>query len=206
MRCFVMRASRMTADPAIKANDQFTYTYRPSVLGSPRAFKLTGDDIEWSTGRNSGRIPFRKVRRLRMSFKPSNMQAYRFLTEVWADGAPKLEIVSSSWKSLVEQERLDNSYSAFVAELHRRIAVAAMPVRYEQGRNPLLYWPGFIAFVGVAIGLAGLIVRALQGDVFGGAAFIGVFLVVFLWQGGNFVRRNRPGVYRPEALPPELMP
>ena len=72
--------------------------------------------------------------------------------------------------------------------------------------HPLLYWPGLIAFVGVSLGLALLIVRALQADAKGGAAFIGVFLVLFLWQGGNFFRRNRPGLYRPEALPAELMP
>jgi hypothetical protein len=201
-----MQASRMTADPAIKANERFVYAYRASLVGAAREFKLTGDDIEWSAGRRSGRIPFRNVRRLRMSFKPSNMQWHRFLTEVWADGAPKLEIISSSWKSVFEQERLDDSYSAFVAELHRRVASAAMPVRYDQGRNPLLFWPGLVAFVGVALGLAGLIVRALQAGAMGGAAFIGVFLALFLWQGGNFVRRNRPGVYRPDALPPELLP
>ncbi len=83
---------------------------------------------------------------------------------------------------------------------------AAPPARFEQGSHPLLYWPGLIAFVGVALGLAVLIVRALQADAKGGAAFIGIFLLLFLWQGGNFFRRNRPGVYRPEALPAELMP
>ena len=81
-----------------------------------------------------------------------------------------------------------------------------MPVRFECGRSPLLFWPGFVAIVGVALGLAALIVRALQAGAIGGAAFIGVFLALFLWQGGNFVRRNRPGVYRPGALPAELMP
>jgi hypothetical protein len=196
----------MSTDPANKAVDQVSYAYRPSLLGAARAFKLTRDDIEWSAGRRSGRIRLSDVRRLRMSYKPSNMQMHRFVTEVWADGAPKLEIVSNSWKSLVEQERMDKPYSAFVAELHRRIADAAMPVRYEQGGHPLLYWPGVVVFIGVTLGLAGLIVRALQAAAIGGAALIAVFLAVFLWQGGNFIRRNRPGVYRPDALPQELMP
>ncbi len=51
-----------------------------------------------------------------------------------------------------------------------------------------------------------MIVRALKADAIGGAALIGAFLVLFLWQTGNYFRRNRPGVYRPEALPAELMP
>jgi len=184
----------------------FAYTYRPSVLGPAREFKLDGDGIDWAAGRKVGHIPFRTVRRLRMSYRPASMQSHRFMTELWADGAPKLEILSSSWKSVVEQERLDKPYAAFVTELHRRIAEAAPPARFEQGSHPLLYWPGLIAYVGVALGLALLIVRALQADVPGGAALIGAFLMLFLWQGGNFFRRNRPGLYRPESPPAELMP
>ena len=182
------------------------YAYRPSLLGAAWEFKLAGDGIDWAAGRKGGHIPFRKVRRLRLSFRPASMQSQRFMTELWADGAPKLEILSSSWKSLVEQERLDKPYAAFVAELHRRIALAAVPARFEQGSHPLLYWPGLIAFVGVSFGLALLVVRALQADAKGGAVFVVVFLVLFLWQGGNFFRRNRPCLYRPEALPAELMP
>ncbi len=44
---------------------------------------------------------------------------------------------------------------------NRRIAQAAPPARFEQGSNPLLYWPGLIAYVGVTFGLALLVVRAL---------------------------------------------
>ena len=134
------------------------------------------------------------------------MQTHRFAAELWADGAPKLEILSSSWKSMVEQERLDKPYAAFIAELHRRIALAAPPARFEQGSHPLLYWPGLIVYIGVSLGLAWLVMRALQAGVKGGAAFIGGFLALFLWQGGNYFRRNRPGLYRPDAPPAELMP
>ena len=182
------------------------YAYRPSLLGAPWEFKLVGDGIDWSTGSKAGHIPFRTVRRLRLSYRPASMQSHRFMTELWADDAPKLEILSSSWKSLVELERLDKSYAAFIAELHRRIALAAPPARFEQGKTPLLYWPGLLAFASVSLGLAWLIVRALQADAKGGAVFVGIFLVLFLWQGGNFFRRNRPGLYRPEAPPAELLP
>jgi len=188
------------------APENTTYSYRPSLLGAAWEFNLANDCIEWRAGRRSGRTPFRDIRRLRMSFKPANMQWHRFLTEIWANGSPKLKIVSSSWKGMLEQERLDRSYSAFIAELHRRIALAGAPARFEQGSHPLLYWPGLIAFAGVALGLALLVLLALQGQAKGGAAFIGGFLVLFLWQGGNFFRRNQPGLYRPEALPAELMP
>jgi hypothetical protein len=182
------------------------YSYRPSLLGATWAFRLTGDGVDWSAGARSGHMPFSKVRRLRMSYQPMSMQSHRFITELWAADGTKLRIVSTSWKSMVEQVRQDDSYSIFVEELHRRVAQAGVSVRCERGRAAWLYWPSAAMLAGVSIGLAVLIVRALQADAKAGALFIAAFLVLFLWQGGNFLRRNRPGLYRPDALPRELLP
>lgn len=186
------------------------YSYRPSLLGAAWSFRLTGGGVVWEAGRKSGLVPYRDIRRVRLSFRPVSMQSQRFRCEVWADGAPKLEIVSSSWKTMVEQVRQDKAYAGFVAELHRRIAQGQkqrrQPVHFEQGSHPLLYWLGLTVFAAVALGLAWLTVRALQADAIGGAVFIGAFMLLFLWQGGKFFSRNRPGVYRADALPDLLVP
>jgi len=144
----------MWNSPESDDREIIAYAYRPSPMGAPRAFKLVGDGIDWAAGRTSGHIAFRTIRRLRMSFKPTGMQSHRFITEVWADGVPKLKIISSSWKSMMEQERLDEACVVFVTELHRRIAAAAVPARFEQGSHPLLYWPSVVVLIGVALGLA----------------------------------------------------
>jgi hypothetical protein len=200
----------MTDVSAPSAADDVAYSYRPSLLGAAWSFRLTDGGLAWEAGRKSGLIPFRAIRSVRLSYKPVSMQQQRFLTEIWAEGAPKLEIVSSSWKSMVEQERLDKTYAAFVVELHRRLAQVEnqgqLPVRYEQGRPASLYWPGFAVFTGVALGLAWLTVRALESGAMAGAVFVAAFMLLFLWQGGNFFRRNRPGRYSPDALPAVLMP
>lgn len=182
------------------------YFYRPSLLGAPREFVLNGSGIEWSVGRHSGHVAYTAVRRVRLSYRPANLQTYRFVTEVWAQGAPKLTVVSTSWKGMTVQERLDAPYVAFVTALHQRIARAGAAVLWEKGTSPLTYWPGLAAFVIVALALAALIARAFQVRGFTAAIFIAAFLAVFLWQGGNFFRRNRPGIYRPDALPPDLVP
>jgi hypothetical protein len=108
--------------------------------------------------------------------------------------------------SILNYGRLDRAYSVFVRELHRRISNAAPLIRFEQGYSPLLYWPSLVAFVAIALGLAALVVRALQADAYGGAAFICAFLALYLWHSTNFLRRNRPGVYGHDALPKDLMP
>jgi hypothetical protein len=51
-----------------------------------------------------------------------------------------------------------------------------------------------------------LIVQALRIQSLSGAALAGGFLALFLWQVGGYFRRNRPGHYRPDALPRELLP
>jgi len=194
----------MTEEPVAAVSP--SYRYRPSLMGAPSEFRLTDDSLDWSVGRRSGCVPLRDIRRLRMSYRPATMQSHRFVTEVWADGAPKLKIVSSSWKSMVEQERLDRPYSAFVNELHRRIARAGAAPLFERGNNPLIYWPGLIVFTATALGLVLLMLRVLFDGAFGGAGLIGAFFVLFLWQCGNIFRRNWPGRYRPDALPAVLMP
>jgi hypothetical protein len=197
----------MTPDPAgMPANGDLTYTYRPTLLGAPWSFSLTEHGMDWSAGSRSGCVRYRDVRRLRQSFKPKSMQAQRFLTEIWADGAPRLEIVSSSWKSMVEQERQDAPYAAFIAELNARVARAGTPVRYDRGANPFGYWLGVALYAMVAVALAVVSVRAVQSHALGAAAFIGAFVAIFLWQGGTYLLRNRPGTYSPDALPRDLMP
>lgn len=183
-----------------------TYSYKPSLMGAARQFTLAPDAMEWRAGFVSGRIPYGNVRRMRLTYRPITMQSYRFITEIWADAAPKLAIVSTSWKNLAEQERLDVAYVAFVGELHRRVAAAGGNVRFDQGASPVTYWFGLVVFVGVSFGLAFLIVRGLQAEAWSGAAFIGGFLALFLWQAGTYFRRNRPRIYRPDALPAEVMP
>jgi hypothetical protein len=183
-----------------------SYAFRPSAFGPLRTFTLSGDGIDWVVGIQSGHIPYRNIRRLRMSFRPTSMQPRRFVVELWGEGAPKLQIASSTWKSITEQERLDQSYSAFVQELHSRISNAAGSARFLQGSSPLVYWPSLVVFVVVALGLAALVVRALRADTLSGAALVAAFLALFVWQGGNFIRRNRPRAYRADALPKDVMP
>ena len=195
----------MTAEPAV-TNDGTQYSYRGALVGSGWHFKLTENGIDWSTGTRSGHVAFENIRRIRMRFRPMNMQANRYVTELWADGAPKLTIVSTTLKGLFDQPRLDTEYTAFVRELHRRVAASGAVARCTRGNHPLLYGPAVVLYVAILLGLAILAVRAVQSDVKAAALFIVAFAGLFAWQGGNFLRRNRPGLYRADAPPAELLP
>jgi hypothetical protein len=182
------------------------YGYKSSLMGAPFEFRLAPDALEWRKGQFAGRTPYDRIRRIRLSFRPMTMQNYRFLAEVWPMDGPKLKIASTSWKSLVEHERFDTGYRTFVTELSRRVGAAGGQTLFDTGSPPLLYWPGVVMLLVASLAIAALTVRALQTGAWSGAAFVGAFLALFLWQAGNFFRRNRPGTYRPGAVPPQVLP
>jgi hypothetical protein len=190
----------------LSTDADIAYAYKPSLMGAPFEFRLTPDAFAWSKGRATGRTPYERIRRIRLGFRPQTMQNHRFLAEVWTADGPKLQIASTSWKSLVEQERFDERYRAFVTELCRRTGAAGGEALFQAGSPAILYWLGVIVFVGASLALAGLVIRALQQGAWGGAAFVAGFLALFLWQAGAFFRRNRPGVFRSDAVPEAVLP
>jgi hypothetical protein len=185
--------------------EEFAYAYKSSVISPPFEFRLTADALHWGKGGARGRTLYRDIRRVRLGFRPLTMQNHRFVAEIWTRG-PKLTIASTSWKSMAEQERLDGRYRAFVAELCRRIAAAGGSTLFQTGSPFILYWIGVVVFVGAALAIAALLVRALQAGVWAGAAFVAAFFAFFLWQAGTFFARNRPGTFKPDAIPSSVLP
>lgn len=197
---------RGSADTADRHTDDPTYAFKSSLMGAGFEFRLAFDALEWRRGGQAGRVPYDRIRRVRLSFRPMTMQNYRFLTEIWSTSGPKLQIASTSWKSLVEHQRFDAPYRAFVIELCRRIGAAGAQTSFERGSTAWIYWPGVAVFVAASFGLAGLVVRALMTQVWSGAAFVAAFLALFLWQAGHLFSRNRPGLFSPDAVPPQVLP
>jgi hypothetical protein len=194
-----------TKDAEAEAGDPY-YAYKPSMLGSPWEFALRADGIEWRYGRHSGFVRYDNVRRVRMSYRPMTMQSHRFLTEIWSAEGPKIPIASTSWKSLVEHQRLDSVYSDFIVELHRRMASAGSTAQFSTGTPPPIYWLGATVFAGLMIAMIVLLARSLfQGD-WMGAAVIGGLFALFGWQVGNFFHRNMPRRYGPSEVPAIVLP
>jgi hypothetical protein len=196
----------MDSDDTAMATRDLSYAYKSSMLGAPNEFRLTADALEWRRGAFAGRTPYDRIRRIRLSFRPMTMQNHRFLAEIWPEGGPKLQIGSTTWKSLVEHQRLDADYRAFVLELNRRIGAAGGQTLFQNGSPALMYWPGIAVFVVAGLVIAALTVRALQTQAWSGAAFVAAFFALFMWQAGGFFLRNKPGTYSPDAVPPQVLP
>jgi hypothetical protein len=182
------------------------YAYKPGRLAAVWQFQLAPDAIEWEAGTRRGRLPYADIRRIRLSFRPRSMQTHRFVAEIWPVRGARLRLASSSLRGMAEYEAHDAAYSAFLDELHRRLASAPSRASCEGGLGPLRYWPGVATFAAVCLMLAALIVRALSAANRPAALLLGALLAVFLWQGGTFFQRNRPRRYRAETPPRDLLP
>jgi len=201
-----VNSARDDDDRPSSAEDDLRYAFKPSLMGAAWEFRLRPDALEWRTGRHQGRIPYDRITRIRLSFRPVTMQTRRFVTEVWSPGAPRLLIASTSWRSLIEQAAQDRDYGAFVRELNAHVGAAGGGTSFETGVPAFLYWPGVVVFVGVAAVLAVLTLHALATGAYSGAALVAAFLALFVWQSGGYFKRNRPGRYRPDAPPQALVP
>jgi len=183
-----------------------SYSFKASSFGAPWAFELVPEGLKWSAGLRSGLLGYGKINRVRLSYRPVTMQSHRFLAEIWSDEMPKIQIASTSWRGIVEQTRQDDAYTAFIVELHRRLAAAGTRARFSAGIPSIKYWIGLAMFVGIMFGLVLVSARALWSGQWAGAAVLAGFLVLFGWHLGAFFRRNRPEVYPPEALPVLVLP
>jgi hypothetical protein len=183
-----------------------SYAYKPSLMGAHWQMKLMPEGLAYTVGRYSGVVPYDRIRRVRLAFRPMTMQTQRYLTEIWSPDAPKLQIASSSWRSIVEQERQDAAYSAFITELHRRLAAAKSQALFQRGLPSILFALGVVVYGAALIGFVALSVRALQAGDKAAAAFVFVFFLLFAWQVGTYFYRNKPGRYRVEEPPAQLLP
>jgi len=182
------------------------YTFKPSLVGAMCRFVLRPDALEWQIGRRSGRIRYDRIEAVQLSYRPVTMQSHRFLTEIWSAGNPKIQIASVSWRSIVEQQRHDAPYADFIAELHRRIAAAGSRARFRTGLPAVTYWIGVVVFAAVIVATGALALRMAGFGQWSAAATVAIFFLVFAYQLGTYFYRNRPGLYRPEAIPPGILP
>jgi hypothetical protein len=196
----------MTSDIADEAAGDPTYAFKASLIGSLCQFTLKPDALEWQVGRRSGRIRYNTIRAVRLTYRPVTMQSHRFITEIWSPGNPKIQIVSVSWRSIMEQQRLDAAYASFIVELHRRLAAAGAPARFSTGLPFATYWVGVLVFGAVLVATGGLLVRAMSFDQWAPMVVVAIFFLVFAYQLGTYFYRNRPGGYRPDSVPADVLP
>jgi len=199
-----MTTEAVTADTA--AGDALTYRYRPRLIGAESVFRLERDALAWEVARGAGRIRYRDIARMRLGYRPTNLSASRFVTELWARDGTKLQIASVSQRALFDYQNLAAEYRAFVGELGGRIGAAAAGCRCEAGFPPWRWWPALTIAVMTVAAAAYLILQALRAGDLRLTLLVAAIAGIFVWQIGALILRNRPRRFDPRAIPAALLP
>jgi hypothetical protein len=182
------------------------YSYKASLIGSAHLFELTDRGMSWKISGRSGLWAYRDISDVRLSYRPSSMQSHRFRADIWNKDGGRIRIMSTNWQTVSLMTPQDNGYRAFIEGLHARMAAAGSTAKLTGGLPKGLYAAALV-FVGLlAIAMAGLFVRALMTGEHVGALFLVGFALLFNWQIGGFIRRNRPITYTFNHLPDVLLP
>ena len=182
------------------------YAYKASLIGSAHQFELTDRGLSWKISGRSGVWAYRDIADVSLSFRPTSMQAHRFRADIRHKDGGRIKIVSTNWQTVSLMTPQDNGYRAFIEGLHARMAAAGSTARLSGGLPSGLYAAALV-FIGLlALAMAGLFVRALATGEYAGALFLVGFALLFNWQIGGFIQRNKPITYTFDHLPEALLP
>ncbi|MBV8780035.1 MAG: hypothetical protein JO353_01445 [Phycisphaerae bacterium] len=201
-----MGTQKTPSPPADGIAETLTYRFRPRLIGAEFAFRLDPEELAWDWGSRRGRIAYRDIVRVRLGYRPANLAGSRYVAEVWGRDGTKLQIASVTQRSLFDFQNLAAEYRVFIVDLARRIRASGGSCRYDAGFPAWRWWPAVLvaaATMGSAIYVA---VRALIGGYFVVSAAVVALGLVFLWQIGLMIWRNRPRNCDPLSISGDVLP
>jgi hypothetical protein len=196
----------VTTDPPNEAAPGVRYAYKASLIGSAHQFELTGEGVSWQVGSRSGVWPYAEIAAIRLSYRPMSMQSRRFRADIERVGGGRIAIMSTTWQTIALMAPQDQGYRAFMTQLHQRMKQAGSRAELIGGIGPKTFAGGIVLLALVGISMAGLLIRAIATGEFAGVLFLIGFTVLFGWQIGGFMVRNRPRTYTFDQLPGALLP
>ncbi|MBV9564660.1 MAG: hypothetical protein JOY90_30075 [Bradyrhizobium sp.] len=182
------------------------YAFKASLIGPAHQFELAHDGLSFRAGGRAGVWAYADIAAVRLSFRPVSMQARRFRCDLTHAGGARLILLSTSWQTAALMAPQDRDYRVFVRALHERMAQAGSRAVLAGGLGRNAYAAGLTLLALVAIGMAGLLLRAIWTGELAGALFLLGFAALLGSQVGGFVRRNRPQTYAFDEIPDALLP
>ncbi|MCD0421293.1 hypothetical protein LOC51_29080 [Rubrivivax sp. JA1024] len=199
-------AVRSRSDSDQQGDAGAAYAYKASLIGAAQQFELGDDGLIWRIGPKAGGWPYATVAKVRLSYRPVSMQSRRYRADIEDVTGGRLRILSTTWQTVALMAPQDQAYREFVLDLHRRMRDAGSRAELIGGLPPAVHTAALVLIALVAVALTGLLARAVAVGSWSGALFLAGFALLFGWQVGGFIRRNRPRRYTFDDVPRDLLP
>ena len=182
------------------------YKQRPRPFAGEVIFALTDDGLFVDNGRRQETIPYAAIQTLRLTFGYRNIGTPIFMCRIRRERGRTVTLSNLNWKGYVEYEAQDKGYTIFVRELVQKIAAANPRVLLERGRPGLSYLLTLAVGVSALLGFTGATLFGLTRGNWLLATLGIIFLFPFARQVHGMITRNKPGLFKADSLPSDLLP
>jgi hypothetical protein len=192
--------------PGTGEGSPVSYAYKASLIGSAHQFELTDAGLWWRIAGRSGVWHYADISAVKLSYRPVSMQQQRFRADIDNTKGGRISILSITWQTATLMAPQGQLYRDFIIALHRHMQAAGSGAVLTGGLGPKTYIAALALLAVLAASMTGLLLRALLTSEWTGALFLVGFALLFTWQVGGFVTRNRPRRYGFDHLPDTLLP
>lgn len=181
------------------------YEFTASAFSGASLFAVTDSGVALVNGGVSTVLPFADIVGVALAYEPSRADLTRYTCRITGSGGQVILVPSSTYRGFADFESQAGAYRSVVLALHGALLSHAVPVRFGSGVSASRYllnigcllvslplFLGALSIAGTAIGIPAVLHLVII-----------VLLLPFVWK---WMRRNRPGVYDPRAIPESLLP
>jgi hypothetical protein len=152
------------------------------------------------------RFRFADIVEMRLSFAPSRFDAKRHRCDIAMRDGTRATIWSTHYVSVGEFEDRAATYSPLVRALVARVGAANPACDFRVGKPPLGYWLRLI-FVLMAFSALAYMIMLVGSAAFSGIVIVKlVIIAAFVPLLVRYINKNRPGRFRPDAIPDDALP
>ncbi len=189
------------------AIDPTVYRLRANAFVKPRSYRLTEDALTWEEdgGKPDG-VSYDGIAEVRLAFAPTRFATNRYRARIILKAGGMAELFNTDYRSLADFAEHNAEYVTFLTELHRRLAARGKGIVFRQGNSVGEYGlnVALSIFIFVMIAVVFLLLFTWGGPLV--ALVKLVILLFFVPVLVRYIRRARPGIYDPLALPAAVLP
>lgn len=179
---------------------------RVSVLEKEILWRLEGNILQQITGGLPVfAVPLEEIATIRLIYAPTRFQTGRYACRIGLRGGHSLGLQNEHFEGFATFTDRSESYRSLVLALIRRRAAIGGGCRYLCGTS----WVNWIVQTGILLGSGVLLAAVLLafGPSSNGMIAVKFFLIAAMLPiAVQWVLKNRPGTFDPEAVPSGLLP
>ena len=181
------------------------YEFTSSAFSGASLFAVTDSGVALVNAGVTTVLPFADIAPVALAYEPSRVDLARYTCRITGRGGQVILVPSSTYRGIADFESQADAYRDVVFALHRALLPRAPEVRFGSGVSASRYLLNIGCLLVSLPMLLGVL--AIAGTAIGIPAVLHLVIIVallpFVWK---WMRRNRPGVYDPRAIPAALLP